>query len=374
MLTAPWLTWIDRYNDIRAPRILVWTGSPSDVSRVDGASAYLAKCNSTDSRRQYPLTCFVTHDRSLLMESDAIVFHADLVNVSDLPRKRASSQLWVFWARTHPAAPTHVDDDLDEVTSRFKGTGTPSSLPVQLAKIFNWTMAHREDAYVRIVHKSFVPNSRSRAKLSSSVSPSDRSFMQERRDAAWIASACELEKFKEKQGWRRRLDDLVDDLGYEVDLDSMTQIDLQILPNCGAGLCKSPIDCVALIAKKFKFIVVASTPACFESVDDLVYEAFKHDIVPVVLASPNFELNFPPKSVFSTTEEPGYFHEHLRALLNAPALYETYFNWKQVYTVTTLKDELCPLCHTLHEQRRRYAPPGLDYREWWERRVRCRGK
>ncbi|KAH7955291.1 hypothetical protein HPB52_000095 [Rhipicephalus sanguineus] len=326
-----WIEWQYRYyGDAQIPRILIWTGSPSgnsSVYRVEKA-AKNAACNFTDGHydggNSSLLPCSVTHDRSLLMESDAIVFHVDLVNVSDLPRKRASNQLWVFWARTHPAIPTPVDGDLEEAISHVEGTGKPSSLPLQLWQFFNWTMAHREDAVVRIAHKSFVPGFPSTADmLSSTFIQSPPLAMVKRRDAAWIASTCELEKFKKERERSRRDKVLVDVLGDLHDLDDMKQTDLQVLPDCGASQCKSPTDCVAQIAKKFKFIVVASTPACFESVGDLVYEAFKHDIVPVVLAPPNFKLSFPPKSV---------------------------------------------------EQPKRMSPPALDYREWWERRVRCRAE
>lgn len=382
MEMSPWNEWRDRYyGDTRIPRILIWTGSysgHSHVSRIEKPAENIT-CNINDghddSRRSSQLPCFVTHDRSLLMESDAIVFHADIVNVSDLPRKRASNQLWVFWARTHPAAPAPVDDYLEEATSHVEGTGTPSSLPIQLSQIFNWTMAHREDAAVHIAHKSFVPEFPSTADMLSSIFiQSPRSALSRRRDAVWIASNCELEKLKEEQERRRRNNDLVDDLGDLHELDGMTQTDLQVLPDCGASQCKSPTDCVAQIAKKFKFIVVASTPACFESVDDLVYEAFKHDIVPVVLASPNFKLSFPPKSVVTTRDKPGRFPELLHALLTDPGKYEAYFDWKQKFRVTTLENELCPLCLAMQEQPKRTSPPALDYREWWERRVSCRAE
>ncbi|KAL1421125.1 hypothetical protein MTO96_023432 [Rhipicephalus appendiculatus] len=122
---SPWIEWKHRhYGDTQNPRILIWTGSPS---RNAEKSAQNTTCNFTDahddSRSSSLLPCSVTHDRSLLMESDAIVFHGDLVNMSDLPRKRASKQMWVFWARTHPGAPAPVDDDLEEAISSVEGHG-----------------------------------------------------------------------------------------------------------------------------------------------------------------------------------------------------------------------------------------------------------
>ncbi|KAL3181583.1 hypothetical protein MRX96_036700 [Rhipicephalus microplus] len=256
-----------------------------------------------------------------------------------------------------------------------KGPGWPSSLSIPLSQLFNWTMAHREDAVVRIVHKSFVPGSPAAADMPSSIfNQSRRSAMKKRLDAAWIASTCELEKLKEELQSRRRDNDLVNDFGDVHDLDGMTQTVLQVLPDCGSSQCKSPTDCIAQIAKKFKFLVVASTPACFDSVDELVYEAFKHDIIPVVLASPNITPIFPPKSVISTTDKPGHLQAVLRALLNDAEMYESYFNWKQKFRVVTLEHELCPLCQAIQEQPALQASPSLDYREWWERRIRCRAE
>lgn len=372
---SPWIEWKNRHHgDTPIPRILIWTGSLSETADASGVemSAQNITCNFTDAHddsRSSPLVpCFVTHDRSLLMESDAIVFHADLINASHLPRKRASNQLWVFWARTHPAVPA-------QATSRVERTGMPSSLSIPLSQLFNWTMAHREDAVVRIVHKSFVPGSPAAADMPSSIfNRSRRSAMEKRLDAAWIASTCELEKLKEELQSRRRDNDLVNDFGDVHDLDGMTQTVLQVLPDCGSSQCKSPTDCIAQIAKKFKFVVVASTPACFDSVDELVYEAFKHDIIPVVLASPNITPIFPPKSVISTTDKPGHLQELLLALLNDAEMYESYFDWKQKFRVVTLEHELCPLCQAIQEQPALQASPSLDYREWWERRIRCRAE
>lgn len=380
---SPWLRWDYRDGDVRAPRILVWTGPPSMISeaaRIDAASHLAASDGSTteywtschfvtDDPYDAPDQCAVTYDRRLLMESDLIVFHADRLNASDLPRKRSTGQLWVFWARIHPVSPTFVGDiGLLGPISRVRVKDSPSALPIQLAQVFNWTMSHREDTVVHIVHKTFGPGFLSTGNLSiSSANPSSWSAMPTRRDAAWIASDCERERFREEQEKLRSLNDG----RYYL---NAVPVHLQVLPNCGAGQCASLADCVAQVAKKFKFIVVAATPACFQSVHDLVYEAFEHDLVPIVLASSNITLNVPPKSVVNAADwlGPGRLHAYLRTLLDDPAEYGSYFAWKQNFTVFTLDDELCSLCAAFQKDNWTVAPKRLDVREWWELRARCR--
>lgn len=375
---SPWIYWKDRRGDVLVPRILVWTGPPSatwEDSRVVRAPRNQTACNFTVTHDEgpdfSPRQCTVTYNRSLVMESDVIVFQADLASIGDLPRKRASGQRWVFWARTQPAALTPPRSvGAGNAKSRVSLTESSSALPFQVAQTFNWTMGHREDAVIRVVHKTFAPSPVStNGSLPPSTTPKDRSSTP-RWDAAWIISACEqkiLEKEHERVG---RLKE-----GEHDPYTTTGKIDVQLLPNCGAGHCSSLADCVAQIAKKYKFIVVSSTPACFQSIDDLVYEAFKHDIVPVVLASPNIKLNVPPDSVVSTADVtiPGRFHERLRQLLENPKSYESYFAWKRNFATTTLEDELCPLCHAVQKQKQE-ASAELDYREWWELRARCRAE
>ncbi|XP_049517811.1 alpha-(1,3)-fucosyltransferase 7-like [Dermacentor silvarum] len=385
-LTSSWRPWYDRDGGV-SPRILIWTGPPSEIS--DEASGLAAAhdssaqhgnwtaCNFTAhgnvNAYDVPKPCEVTYDRRLLMESDAIVFHADRVNVSDLPRERAAGQLWVFWARTHPVMPPFVREVglLGAVSRYLRGKTLPSSLPIQLARVFNWTMSHRKDSVVHVAHKTFGPRFLSTGDSpTSSISSSDRSTMASRRDAAWIASDCELERFKEEH---ERLRSSHNDRHYR---NTLTRpIYLHVMPNCGAGQCESPAECVAQVAKKFKFIVVSQSPACFQSVSDLVYEAFKHDLVPIVLAAPYTTFNFPPKSVLNAAalRAHGRLYSHLTDLLDHPAEYEGYFAWKRNFTVSALEDELCPLCAALQEKTLRATPTWLDIRKWWERHVTCSG-
>ncbi|XP_050038327.2 alpha-(1,3)-fucosyltransferase 7-like [Dermacentor andersoni] len=382
---SPWLRWDYRDGDVRVPRILVWTDPPSEISEAPSIGAASGLGASKDSTPQHsywtschfitnypydvPEQCAVTNDRRLLMESDLIVFHADRVNASDFPKKRSTGQLWIFLARTHPTAPTFVGDiGLLGAISDVRVNVSPSALPMQLSRVFNWTMSRREDATVPIVHKNFGPGFLSSGNLSiSSTNTSGWSPMPTRLHAAWIASDCERQRFREEQ---EKLRSLNDGLHYLNDVP----IRLQVLPNCGAGQCHSLADCVAQVAKNFKFIVVAAMPACFQSVHELVYEAFEHDLVPIVLASSNITLNVPPKSVVNAADwlGPGRLHAHLRTLLDHPAEYESYFAWKRSFTVSTLEDELCSLCQAFQKGNLTVGPTRLDVREWWELRARCR--
>ncbi|XP_050028752.1 uncharacterized protein [Dermacentor andersoni] len=393
LLMQPWIPWIKRPHDTLVPRIMVWTGAPSESSAappvVNAASVLAAPEPSSYNEKWITCSfvgysgddmlaqrrCTVTYDRRLVMESDAIVFPADSVNVHDLPGRRAIRQLWVLWARTAPAL------DVSGVApfNLFRPWKSRSSISDELLALFNWTMSSRQGAHVNSTYKSFRPRSPSvehpcstaasrRQQPPGNRNSSEKSTMLRRRaDAAWIAADCEQRVFEEEiRTWSASKD--------QINGCVAKVVNLHVIPNCGVGLCESMADCVAYVARHFNFIVVTQTPACFPSLYELVYEAFKHDLVPVVLlSSPNVPLNLPPKSTVSVQEilEPMFLEEYIRYLLDHPAAYEAYFDWKQKFTVTTLEEDLCPLCVAQHGIYKWKFPAGQDVREWWHLRATC---
>ncbi|XP_075540010.1 uncharacterized protein LOC142574899 [Dermacentor variabilis] len=330
--------------------------------------------------------CTVTYDQRLVMESDAIVFPADSVNVNDLPSHRAIPQLWVLWARKAPAL------DVGALAEgQFRKRESSSSISDESLALFNWTMGSQEDAHVNIKYKSFRPRSPATHHSplpAGRLNASERSAMlKTRADAAWIAADCEQQMFEEeRQKWGVSLNDC--GAHHCVFRDVAKALKLYVMPSCGASYCQSLAECVAYVARHYNFIIVTETPACFQSVYELIYEAFKHDLVPIVikplpsylhmlrrsraLVSQELRRQLPPHSVVSLAEmHPGHISDHLRYLLNHPAAYEEYFAWKRYFTVTTLEDDLCPMCIALHDLHKGKVPTGRDIREWWHLRAKC---
>lgn len=341
----PWLPWRNRTDDNGLPRILLWNTLAQrkrSLSQRIGAAAW----NTTMQCESYAADegCEVTNNRHLLERSDAIVFYAESLNRHDMPGSRAAPQMWVFWARSHlppmDTAEWHLNSSL--------------SLP-QVAHLFNWTTGHREDSDV------VIPYGDVRCDSSFGKRHSRRSRQQPRREAAWLVDDCEWNRFKTEASNASANDEGI--------------IHIRLFPSCGASDCGTPSECVRYIARRYDFIVVSLEPICFLSADELIYEAFNYDVVPVVLTPPGATLSLPDHSVVSSAELYGEreLAKYLRSLLDDPKKYESYFAWKERCSVVVLSDLLCPLCHALREtpvHRRTHS----DVLEWWTRRTNCQGE
>jgi Fucosyltransferase, N-terminal len=77
-----------------------------------------------DLFKQCPVdNCETTNDRTLLSQSDALIFHPWNMNLNDLPNIRKREQRWVFYLTESPIY----------------------SPPIikQIPDLFNWTMTYR---------------------------------------------------------------------------------------------------------------------------------------------------------------------------------------------------------------------------------------
>ncbi|KAH7982905.1 hypothetical protein HPB52_008089 [Rhipicephalus sanguineus] len=342
----PWLPWRNRTDDNGLPRILLWNTLAQrkrSLSQRIGAYAW----NTTMPCKSYGADveeCEVTNNRYLLERSDAIVFYAEGLNRHDMPGSRAAPQMWVFWARSH----------LPPMDTAERHLNSSLSLP-QVAHLFNWTTGHREDSDVVIPYGDFHCYS------SFGKRHSRRSRLQPRREAAWLVDDCEWNRFKTE--------------AFSASANDEGIIHIRLFPSCGASDCGTPSECVRYIARRYDFIVVSLEPVCFLSADELIYEAFNYDVVPVVLTPPGVKLHLPEHSVVSSAELYGEreLARYLRSLLDDRKKYESYFAWKERCSVVILGDLLCPLCHALRETpvRRR---PHPDVLEWWTRRTNCQGE
>ncbi|XP_077532386.1 alpha-(1,3)-fucosyltransferase 7-like [Haemaphysalis longicornis] len=345
--SPPWRTWRNRSTDVRLPRILQWTGEHARVSRPwaeawppnrglsFGRIINVTSCATPSQAGVGSGQCIVSARRGFLSDSDAVVFHGGHFAITDLPNFRAVPQMWVFWAHNWPPK---------------NETQLPHFLEA-FPTLFNWTMSRREDSDVRIPSKVWRLN----ATVKKSGGPN-----KERKAVAWIAS--------EREQSRNRT--ALQMLSVNASSGASNRVKLHILTRCGHGQCLSSADCMRRVADAYRFVLVELSPDCFESVYDVIYEAFKYDIVPVVLATPNVTLDVPPNSVIDSAElqQPGQLAAFLRVLMADASKYESFFAWKCKYHVGNLEELMCPLCVALLEQPMR---PGdrLDLKEWHMRRA-----
>ncbi|KAL3198942.1 hypothetical protein MRX96_001518 [Rhipicephalus microplus] len=292
------------------------------------------------------VSCEVTMHHSRVNDSDALVFYGESITASLLPKHRRTGQMWVFWATT------------DQPSSELHENISP------ISGLFNWTMGRRNDADVIVAYKTWYCGNAVRKDRNQEKMEAHMQKRKHRKDAAWIVGECERETFVNVS--RNSMSNLATDHERE------RAIRVHLLTACGSKQCGSRRDCVRYIAQRYHFIVVSNMPECFQNASELIYDAFEHNVVPVVLEA-EASLEFPPKSVISssTMRGPGELAAYLRALIDNPKLYDYHFAWKDNCTVTPpVADGLCALCGALHEKplRERHHSNVLD---WWKRPKNC---
>ncbi|KAH7957855.1 uncharacterized protein LOC119389133 [Rhipicephalus sanguineus] len=333
--------WRDRKHDSGHPRILVWDNTELGHWWTRDS----AVCATDD---EHSVKCDVTEDAHHLLTSDAVVFLAEQLEALGLPQLRTAAQFWVFWARTR--LPSHGDTVNENERLPFA------------AHLFNWTMAHRDDADIALAYNTWRCVSDSSTKK-----PTYTMSREMKKDVAWVAGSCELRRLSDGIRARREKKDLTrNSLGGKVVM--------QLFQNCGEDQCSSPHKCIPHIANNYHFVLVSLKPDCFQSPYELIYNAFQYDVVPVVLAPPNTTLNVPAHSVVSTSDlqDVEELAARLRDLLHDRGLYENYFAWKQNCSWSPSEDELCPLCRALWKTPAYYRHCHPDVQEWWSNGSQCK--
>ncbi|KAK8772104.1 hypothetical protein V5799_017090 [Amblyomma americanum] len=354
----PWLFWRERTGDRPFPRILLWNhftwpGWRLHRDPLFSKEPWLTQVIQCSIGSVRSVTCEVTDNRHMLMWTDAIVFESDRVTALDLPKNRSRSQLWVLWARTHLSP-----ENLRAVADNDLRTG---SFTHEMGPLFNWTMGNREDADI------VVPYMHWRCGQSQSfAAQSQKQEHRERRDLGWIVGECEHRSYADMLALRPS--NVTSVLGG-LDIGSVR---VHMLRGCGRTHCGNRTECVAYIAERFKFIVVSLTPDCFHSAYEVIFEAFKYNLVPIVLAPPKTILKIPDGSVVSSAhlQGPGQLAAHVNALLKNPNKYHAYFLWKRRCSLIPIKISLCSLCGALWKKplRKQMHP---NARDWWIKPAKC---
>ncbi|XP_075539609.1 alpha-(1,3)-fucosyltransferase fut-3-like [Dermacentor variabilis] len=339
--TPNWRPWRERKGDDGLPRILLW-------NKTGLHNWWVVQKVACVTEDEHPVTCDIIQDRQQLMSSDAVVFLAEHFEPLGMPHLRSLFQFWVFWAKSH-SLPRGVG-----------AHGNSSSFLSRVADTFNWTMANRDDADIVISYDAWRCDSDKSAKQ-----PSGTVITKKRKDVAWIVGKCEQHRFFEQVLWSREQN--------SIKSSTHDMIGITLFPACGKDKCSSPRECIPRIAKDYHFVLVSLKSDCFQSAYELLYDAFKYSVVPVVLAPSNATLQVPEKSVVISSElqKPGELAAHLRDLLKESTSYESYFAWKQNCSLTHSEGELCPLCRALWAAPPNYRHRHPDVQEWWSKGLEC---
>ena len=152
---------------------------------------------------------------------------------------------------------------------------------------------------------------------------------------------------------------------------------VHVYGKCGSMKCprESPDareDCWSLLEKDYKFYLALENSICPDYVTEKMFEALKHDIVPIVLGGTDYTAMFPPKSFINmmSFSNMSSLAQLLLKLDQDDRLYAEYLSWKSQYTVHNSKEDFnqahCRLCQLLHDYEENGKKTVVkDLRKWF---------
>lgn len=343
-------------------RILFWTTyfNWKDFQFGMGQEPFLrAGCRVTN--------CMTTDDRTLLNESDAILFHPiNYDPINDAPRHRLPHQRYVFLF----------------YEAEISGRLYPVFQPPTPKGFFNWTMTYRRDSdiyspqpYGILRRKNSTNIDTLPVALNAGMLPfNPATFLQtmmtitwensittnKTKKIAWFVSKCKTTSRREI--FFRRL------------FDFFPQID--VYGECGSkGLDCVPwnsLECDTILAD-YKFYIAAENSFCPDYVTEKFYRALQVGAVPIVYGGADYSAYAPPNSFIHAADfrSPKALAEYLILLDENPNFYARYFEWRRDWMVDRQPfDGWCDLCEKLNEpidSSKSYDDIG----KWWFDAIPC---
>ena len=280
--------------------------------------------------------CFTTTDRSLLNQSDALIFHPRDIKLNDLPQHRLAHQRWIFYNLEPPYIPfTSFDPHLLE----------------NLSGVFNWTMTYRKD--------SDVYNPYSGSLNGHFPTFSDPMTGKKEKKVAWFVSNCR--SFS----------------GRELYVEQLKKyINVDIYGACGPHKCRSRESCYQMLSRDYKFYLSFENSLCRDYVTEKFFNILNHRVVPIVYGSANYS-TFITKDAYIDVNDFSSA-KHLASYLNFldanDTAYERYFEWRQnpssYRQLPREQSSFCQLCAILHDD----SLPSKTYEnihKWWYEEANC---
>lgn len=299
--------------------------------------------------------CFTTNDRSLLHQSDAVLFDALNYDHSDLPQQRWPHQRYIYVH--HEALPSTNPVKVNYDIFRL---GKPH--------YFNWTMTHRRDSDIlslqptgMLIRKSPYPPQVDQLpiKLPPGQIPSFHIPPMHPLAAAnktklmiYFASNCNTSSRREEYFNVLSKHIPVDTFGY-----------------CGENTCQpwNGEKCFKDKLPSYKFMLSSENSLCPDWIAQRFYRALKYGAVPVVYGVADYSAYAPSHSYIHTADfaSPQDLADYLLLLDRNDALYAKYFEWRNDWEVDR-KPMIgwCELCNKLNDQMmstKTYA----NLSKWW---------
>ena len=314
-------------NNPSGKTILFWT------SFFDREDFYVGM--ETKPFRKCPVRqCFTTNDRSLLNQSDAVIFHIRDLDMNDMPDKRLIHQRWIFYLLESPIY-------------------TYRSL-ADLGGVFNWTMTYRHDSDIQRPYSVGIP-------LQKLLLPNEKdevSFHQllagKTKKVAWFVSNCRTNSLREL---------------YVSKLKNYIEVD--IYGACSIKQCLNRVLCYNMLAKEYKFYLAFENSICRDYVTEKFFNSLRYSVVPVVLGGANYTSEISKDAFINIAdfESPRHLADYLNLLDKNLTAYERYFHWRRG-RVPHQNRPFCDLCRMLHNS----SLPSKSYpnvASWWFGQSHC---
>lgn len=279
--------------------------------------------------------CFVTEDKGMLAQSDAVFFHMPKISEITPPTKHFH-QVWVFF------------------------TGEPASywstIPTQWKSLFNWTYTYRLSSDLTIPYGNVVSRDQPWTKNMAALSKSKTKLI------AWFVSRCKTQS---------RREDYVKLLQRYIDVD--------IYGYCGPLQCRKEENdnCLRMLDRDYLFYLSFENSFCIDYITEKFYAFATRDIVPIVRGGADYK-NILPKNSFINTadfQSPKELAKYLAYLSKHPNEYAKYFSWKTQLMIDTERKpsailpelrNLCTACQRLNDvEKYRNFYENIDV--WWNK-------
>ncbi|KAK3587521.1 hypothetical protein CHS0354_004801 [Potamilus streckersoni] len=307
---------------------ILWYSKPRWIKeKLLECETNMHKCKQTN--------CIIINNRSLLLESNALIFNVNGANFPIKPPRnplqRNQNQVWIFFGLESPQHYWY---------HRYRSPEWKS--------MFNWTMTYRLDS--DIPHPYGV--------LLTKSNPTDRDyrtiFRAKKKFAVWIVSHC---------GAVSRRDAFVRLLQKYVPVD--------IYGACGKNCSSEAGECKAVIAKEYKFYLSFENSLCKDYVTEKFFKYFPLDLITVQRGYSDYDSMLPNDTYintdkFSTVEELANFMTRLADNEDEYILYlkakDRYVTYRQPWTYCNALCDICQRLNNLEMYKRSYN----DITSWLE--------
>ncbi|XP_017881592.1 alpha-(1,3)-fucosyltransferase C-like [Ceratina calcarata] len=308
-------------------KILFWNTMFGDKTFYMGDGDVFLECPVNN--------CYATYDRDYvdLVEFDAVLFHANELEISDLPERRSPWQWYVFVNLESPTNRPLINNFYEDY---FNLTMT-----YRLDSDITWNYGIVRDANnERIVAPSKNPvwNAFNNQLGEHEKVEESKNIRRKTKPIVWFVSNCMAESGREK---------------YVNELAKYMQVD--VYGKCGRMSCPFSKDCFAEVTEpNYFFYLSFENSLCNDYVTEKLYNALRYDVVPIVYSGANYSLFAPPRSYINVLDfdSPRDLAKYLKKLIENPKEYNEFFAWKRYYKIDSgTQQAACDLCKLLHERK-----------------------